>query len=377
MAAIRVLIADDSILMRSIIHEVLGERGNFDVIGMARNGDEAIEMAINLEPDVITMDLQMPGTDGIGAIKEIMRQSPTPIVVISGVTQRGSDMAIKALESGAVDFIEKPGPDRNTDLDRFKDLIISKIKAASRVDVDKIQTRYPKRKEKTEINWADIDPSDIPRMIVIGASTGGPNVLPIIFSHLKEDFQHIIILAQHMPAMFSASLAKRLNRISPIAVSLSREYTILFPRTGITIPGGSNMEVRYTNLSTIPKEILTSDPYYNLINVIYGHIKNWYVGKTYIPTRQVTGLRGITPSIDRTMTSAARVFGEKCVGVILSGMGSDGASGMAAIKKVGGITIAQNEESSIIHSMPHASIKKGVVDYVLSPEEIIEKINSL
>jgi len=335
---IRVLVVDDSAFMRKVVKDILESEPGIQVVGTARNGKVGIEQAIKLRPDVITMDVEMPKMDGLAALSEIMKAIPTPVVMLSTLTTKGTDTTIKALEAGAVDFIGKPSGSVSIDIEKISDDIISKVKIAAKAHV-----------KKTKVSGRKILPSimksTMNKVIAIGSSTGGPQTLLEILVRLPENIPPIFIV-QHMPPGFTKSLANRLNSYCSFDVKEAEEGDTIRGGLALMAPGGYHMTVKRINLEN--KEII--------------HLTNG------------PSVNAVKPSVDVMLESVVKIYGKNTLGVILTGMGGDGANGMCLIKKSGGKTIAQDEASCVVFGMPKVAIEKGCVDRVATLSSIPEKI---
>jgi len=339
---IRVLIVDDSLFMRTAIKKTLAREPRFEVVGLARDGQQGVDMAIELKPDLITMDFNMPGLNGAQAVREIMKKRPTPIIMFSAHTTEGARETFEALAAGAIDFVTKPSGEVSATLAGAADDLLAKGLAAAGA---KPQALAPAPKVKTSLaaltsTW----PPSGPRVVLIGVSTGGPAALSRVIPALPGSIRFGIIIVQHMPAKFTAALAERLDGLSTVKVREAK--TGDKPSAGLVLIAPGNKHVEIAEGGTIQ---LTDG-------------------------RPVNGCR---PSADVTMKSAARVFGRRAVGVVMTGMGKDGAAGLAAIKEVDGKTIAQDQATSVIFGMPKAAIDAGVVDKIVALDDIpsaLEKI---
>lgn len=336
---IRVLVVDDSLFMRTLISDMLNSDPEIEVIGTAKEGQKALDKMSKVRPDCITLDLVMPGWDGITTLKHIMNECPTPVVILSAYSKRDADITIECLEAGAVGFVLKPSGELSLNIENVKHQLLEEVKAASKVELSKIKLLTAKRPKRYKQKLEDVN-----KIVVIGASTGGLQTLDLILPLLPDDFPLPIIIAQHVPNMFfSESLAEHLNRNCELTVKVAENNEIIEAGKVYLAPGGSHM-----TFALLPNmEVAT-------------HIKE---AKSDL----------LTPSIDLVMESAAQSFYENSIGIILTGMGCDGREGMKAIKKVGGRTIVQ-DESSLIFGMPKAVIDAGFADKVLPPSEIAEAI---
>lgn len=341
---IRVLVVDDSSFMRKSLTHILTSDSSIDVIDTASNGEEAIRKVKQLNPDVVLLDIAMPVMDGLTALIHIMKEHPTPVLVVSGV--KDSKIAIKSLESGAVDFIKKPSGTISYDIEKIKDEIIFKVKGASGVNVKKLMI-YAAQPPSPAGRTTSLSPPLVrgeekggKEIIVIGASTGGPRAITHVLSGIPGNISAAILIAQHMAPEFIPSFVERLQWVSNLDVSIAGEGDVIVPGRVFVSEGDSNALIERDR---------------NYIKI--------HFNKEAPP-------HSIFPSIDFAMESAGDVFGEKSLGVLLTGMGHDGAEGMKAIKDAGGGTIAEDESTCVVFGMPKAAIEKGVVDEVLPLNEI-------
>ena len=344
---IEVLVVDDSFFMRTLISDMLNSDREIEVARVARDGNDALGKLEALKPDVVTLDFLMPGLSGLDTLKRIMREQPTPVVMLSAFTEQGADVTIECLEAGAVGFVLKPSGAVSYDIEKVKDKLIEEIKKASRVNIQKVKSLLVRKRVRQFIVPGVVEE----KVVVIGASTGGPPVLERILSELPSNFPAAILIVQHMPAKFTKSLAERLDRMSEIAVKEAEEGDIVEPGRAYVAPGDFHMAVKKKRVQSKVKIIinLNQDPF----------------------------VHGLRPSVDVTMKSVADVYGENAVGIILTGMGEDGAEGMRAIKRRKGKTIAQDEATSLIFGMPKRVIDDGNADRVLSLFEISQGIIQL
>lgn len=315
--------------------------------GSALNGAQAIELVHKLHPDVVTLDLDMPGMNGIEALENIMYDCPTPVVVVSGVSSHAAETVLHALDLGAVDYVFKYSPGVDTDTEALQREIIAKVRAAARIHVIRsVRQRRPSH---------EIEPTQAPEvlpapprlregwslapggLVVIGASTGGPVALRELLSNLPAEFPAALMIVQHIPATFTRVLAAQLSRHCSLEVTEARTGDRLSAGHVLVAPGGYHLLVRPDSKVEL-----------NLGPEIGGH----------------------RPSIDVTMQSAAQLYGARTQGVVLTGMGGDGALGLQAIRNKGGKTYAQDAESCVVNGMPQSAIDKGVVDYIAPPGQI-------
>jgi two-component system chemotaxis response regulator CheB len=333
---INVLVVDDSAFMRKVISDILTKEPGIDVVGVARDGQDAIDKVKSLRPDVITLDVEMPKMDGLTALTYIMKEFPTPTVMLSALTKHGADETIKALEYGAVDFIPKPSGSISLDIDSIKDEIVTKVRAAAKANIGriKIYAKAVPRKKRT------FKASRDKQVVVIGSSTGGPPALLDVLPRIPKNFPAGILVVQHMPAGFTKSLSERLDTKCAIHVKEAKAGDKIKPGTALVAPGNYHLLIENSSV------ILDEGP----------------------------KIHGVRPSVDLTMMSAAELYRNRAIGVIMTGMGSDGADGMKMIKKRGGRNIAQDEDTSTIFGMPKAAIKAGCVDVVVPLDEIHENM---
>ncbi len=331
--AIRVLVVDDSAFMRKMITQILNSCDDIEVIGTARDGEDAIKKVEELKPDVVTLDVEMPKVDGLTALAYIMNKFPLPVVMLSALTGEGTKATVKALSYGAVDYIQKPSGTISLDIDKIKDEIINKVKLAATAKVRKLELR---ERPKPRIDFY----LENEKVVVIGASTGGPQALVEVLSSLPRNIPASILLVQHMPKQFTKSFAERLNSLSEIEVKEAENEDEIIEGRALLAPGDYHMLVNSS------KVILDDGPKIN----------------------------SVRPAVDPTMISAAQSYGKNVVGVILTGMGNDGAYGIKIIKEKGGVTIAQDESTSVVFGMPKAAIATGCIDKVLPLHEIANEI---
>lgn len=340
---IKVMVVDDSALIRRILTDILNQDKDLSVVGTARNGKEALEKIETLKPDIITLDIEMPIMDGITTLDHIVSKYKIPVIMISTLSQEGAELTLKALDKGAVDFLPKPNNIFKLSEEEISREITNKIKAGAK---SKINYSKPVLKpinfNRRESNLEKSE--DFKTVIAIGTSTGGPRALQSLLSELPKDINASIVIAQHMPPKFTKSLADRLNSISQINVKEAEEGEVLERGWAYIAPGDYHMTIEDKE-----KHLLVS------LN------KN----------PKVMGLR---PTVDNLMLSVSKLKNYSKVGVVLTGMGSDGAKGIEAIKKSSGYTIAQDEISSVVYGMPRAAMSTGLVDIELSLDEIANTI---
>ncbi|MBF0274811.1 MAG: chemotaxis response regulator protein-glutamate methylesterase [Nitrospinae bacterium] len=354
MRKIRALVVDDSSFMRTMVKKMLTKSGEIEVIASAVNGKEGVDMAIQLRPDIITMDIEMPVMDGLEAVAAIMKQAPTSIIMLSTLTTNGATATLKAMELGAVDFIPKEIEKSIFNIENKENDLVTKIKKICRNKVI-LPPSIPKKPEtKTLYQEPEIQEKNkreelrgFFNVLVIGSSTGGPKALNNVIPHFPKNISYPILMVQHMPKVFTGPLAKRLDEISNISVKEAEHGEPLQRSVAYIAPGGQQMLIKNENMkNTI-----------NLTENIQSHLH--------------------CPSVDVMMTSAANVYQNKTLGIMMTGMGQDGINGFREIKNKGGMTIAQDRETSVVYGMPRAVVEAGLVDSVVPLEKITETVLSI
>jgi len=322
---IKVLLVDDSGLMRLLVSDILKVDKGIDVIATANNGKDAAEKTLQLKPDVVVMDMNMGEYDGLYGIQKIMETAPTPIVILSAVGNANFPIIQKALNLGAVDYVNKPAQN-NTKVKDVENELIQKIKIAATANISAKTINVPIKENNNSHTFSNLN-YDI---IVVGSSTGGPGALENLIKKLPDNMAIPILIAQHMPANFVPSFADRLNNLSPLNISMARKGDVLAPGRILIAPGSRNMIVEK-----------------NADN----EIEIAFTSKTFKEFNY--------PSIDGLMLSVADVYKDRSIGIILTGMGKDGALGMHSIKLQGGYTIAQSSETCVVYGMPKVVIENG------------------
>jgi two-component system chemotaxis response regulator CheB len=354
--ALRVLVADDSPFVCQLLTSYMRSAQGIEVVATAQDGSQAVEQVQRLRPDVVTLDLDMPATSGLVALEHIMHECPTPVVVISGVSRSSAAVALQAMELGAVDIVLKYIPGSPLDPAVLRQEIISKVKAASQIKVvrslraGKPGWRGPTARGREAPGWVPGEeapaemggPAGLPsasaeEVVVLGASTGGPVALRELLGQLPSDFPAAVIIVQHLPVGFTRVLATQLDRQGPLRVREAEAGDRLLPALALVAPANSHL-------------LLGPD--------------------ARVELNRGPEIRGHRPSIDVTMQSVSQLFGPRARGVVLTGMGDDGASGLASIRNRGGETYAQDDDSCVINGMPRRAREQGVVDHVATPAEI-------
>ncbi|AXR77524.1 chemotaxis-specific protein-glutamate methyltransferase CheB [Natrarchaeobaculum sulfurireducens] len=341
---VRAVIADDSAVMRETLGKIL-EDGGIDVVGRAKDGVEAVEAIEELEPDVATVDIQMPRMTGHEVIEEVMAERPTPLIVISSHTTKNADATFEALEAGAVDFLAKPSGDNSVDIWSKQDEIVERVRAVAAADVS---TEKPDRTESVRTPTVEVDdefPND--PTLVIGASTGGPRVVEQVLSELPVRAGLRILVVQHMADHYTERFAARLNERTDYEICEASGRERIGPGEAVLAKGGYHLAVTGFRNG----------------DVIVDHDDG--------PERH-----NVKPAVDVTMETAADRVTGNLAGVIMTGMGSDGAIGLEAIKNAGGKALVQDEATSRVYGMPKVAAERVDVDMVLPKDRIAEGITN-
>ena len=333
---IRVLVIDDSALMRKLIPQIIERDPSIQVVGTAMDGEFGLKKIEELHPHVVTLDLEMPRMDGMETLRRIMRQHKLPVIMVSATTVEGASSTFKALALGAFDFVSKPRDAAAARMDEIGNELIMKIKAAAKAEprVKALIASEPSKVQKPA-HREKLPPT---KLVAIGISTGGPNALQYMLSQIPGDFPGTIVVVQHMPEGFTEMFARRLNECCAIDVKEAKSGDLLLAGRALICPGNRHIRVRRMAMGDVV--VLADD-------------------------ERVNGHR---PSADVLFKSAAMEFGSQAVGVIMTGMGEDGADGLGAIKGQGGVTVAQDEASCVVYGMPKAAIERGYAQRVVSLE---------
>jgi two-component system chemotaxis response regulator CheB len=339
--SLKVLVVDDSAFMRKFLSDIIQNDSELELVNTACDGEDALHKIVNFKPDVITLDIEMPRLNGLDTLKKIMQDNPLPVIMVSSHTRRDSEVTIEALSSGAVDFITKPSLFKGESAEEIKRLLPLKIKAAASARICNYQSlSFPEDRKRQP----DLIGRLARRIVAIGSSTGGPRALEEVLRGLPAGLPAAVFITQHMPAGFTSSLSKRLDKISPIKVKEAGNGESILEGEAYVAPGG-----------------------YHLLAV-----KD---GTTFLS--RAAPVNHVRPSADMMMESVAEAFGSSVIGVVLTGMGRDGAEGMARIKEKGGKTIVQDPCTAVISGMPQAVIKKGSADMVVPLEQVAPAITRL
>ena len=326
---IKVLVVDDSALMRKLIPQILERDNTIEVVGTAMDGAFGLKKIEDLRPDVVTLDLQMPRMDGMETLRQIMRRHRVPVVIVSALSTEGATATFKALALGAVDFVAKPRDAASAHMDEIAEDLIRKIKIAAKTRVRNGAARPPLADPPKLLKPATRPRKEPTKVVAIGVSTGGPYALQYLLSQLPGNFPGSIVVVQHMPEGFTDMFARRLNECCAIDVKEAQSGDLLIAGRALICPGNRHMKLRRMRLAST---IVLSDE-----DRVNGH----------------------RPSVDVLFRSVAAEIGSCAIGVLMTGMGDDGAAGMGSIKDAGGLTIAQTEDSCVVFGMPKAAIERG------------------
>ena len=347
---ISVLVVDDSTFMRNTITSLLEQDSEIKVVGVARNGQEALEKAEELDPDVMTLDVDLPRLDGLGVLQQLKKKTPIPVLMVSSLTQSGAESTLKALEYGALDFIPKT---MSCDRECFGAELQRKVRAIARRKtiiklkyrrINQIQVPVPRPQPSQPADYVQT-PCTGPRdLVVIGVSTGGPPVVQKILSALPADLPACILIAQHMPAAFTNPFAKRLDSVCQIGVTEAQDGDKFKTGHAYVCPGGKHLGIRMRG--PLPEIFVAEEPR----DALY------------------------KPSANVLFETAGKAMGRRTLGVILTGMGSDGCEGSKVLKEKGGCLIAQNEASCVVYGMPKAIVDNKLANLILDVDDIANAI---
>ena len=346
---IRVTIIDDSTFIRKALKRVISSDPQLEIVGEASNGEKALEIIRETSPDVVTLDFNMPGMNGLEVLERILEIKKIPVIMISAFTKRGGEITLKALERGAVDFVDKTSVQSPIEFVKLAGEIVNKIKAAANAKIPTVVSPLKKEKISQSKKYKPVDPSllKFERIVLIGTSTGGPQALHYLIPSLPYDYPYPVVVIQHIPKFFSKSLAERLDSFSKVHV-IETDDGLKIARGKVYIAKAG------VHLYFKKKE------------------KIYFIVHSGSPEDELH-----KPSINIAFSSAARIFKEECVGILLTGMGKDGAKGLLEIKKKGGITLAESYETAIIYGMPKAAKELGAAREVLTLPQIKEFLLTL
>lgn len=342
---IRVLVADDSAFARLSIAKALRLDAAMEVVGQARDGIQAVEMVKGLKPDVVTLDVTMPRMDGIAALRQIMSENPTPVVMVSALTGPQTKATIEALEIGAVDFFLKQGSADKASSNRVSADLIRKVRLAADAKVSGLKGPLtPKVSPPARRASGQIPSGRIDKVVVIGTSTGGPRALAGLIPWIPADLPAAFLIVQHMPSGFTKSLAERLDQASPMKVREAEVGDTLRPGQALVAPGNFHMTVARHGVVA-----LNQDP------------PVW----------------GVRPSVDVTLESVVKAYGKSAHTVVLTGMGCDGTRGATLVKGAGGRVVVEHESTCAVYGMPKSIVEAGAADVILPLQKIADEIERL
>lgn len=347
---IRVMVVDDAPLIRQLLIDSLGAQGDMEVVAVAEDGEQALELVRLHNPEVITLDLQMPRMNGLETLEQLLQIAPTPVIIVSSLTQRAADVTLQALDRGAMDYVAKP--EGLAEANRvFTEELPAKIRNMAGADVMRV-LKYRKSRQQAAETARPFAANSLQTSrltngcIAIGVSTGGPPALSSLFATLQPPLPPIVVV-QHMPALFTGPFARRLDGISPLEVREAATGDELRPNTVFVAPGGRHLRLKPSN-GVVKLEVFDGDP-------VCGH----------------------RPSADLLMKSAAEVYGDRCIGVIMTGMGRDGAAGCKAIRDAGGYVLGQDEATSDVYGMNKAAFVGGGVDEQVALSDLPARITTM
>jgi two-component system chemotaxis response regulator CheB len=341
---IKILIVDDSVVIRTLLNKMLSSDPEIEVVGMASDPFVAREEIVRCKPDLMTLDVEMPRMDGITFLEKVMKHLPIRTVIISSLTNAGAELALKALEVGAVDVIAKPKVDVSRSFFSMRDEIVKRIKAAATTRMTrKFEYKEIKPSERSPLVINEALPETTHQILTIASSTGGTEALKAVLTKLPPDLPGTLIV-QHMPAMFTKTYADALQRICPFEVKEAKNGDRVRPGIALLAPGDYHME------------LIRNGAYY------------------YVKLNQGPTVHGVRPAADPLMKTVAQVAGANAIGVILTGMGADGAKGLLEMKNAGSYNIAQDEESCVVFGMPKEAINIGAIHAVRPLRDIAAEI---
>ena len=333
---LKVLVVDDSAYVRKVVKQMLSRSPFLEVVGTARDGLEALELVQQLEPDVVTCDLIMPELDGVGFVREQMRRRPLPIIIMSIASETG-EAALTALDAGAVDFVQKPTALATEKIFEVSDELIQKVKAAAEIPMARVKVAQPSSATAAaappQAPDTPVTRKELADVVVIGISTGGPQGLKQLIPQLPADFPAPVAMVMHMPVGYTEMYARKLDELSPLEVREAREGDVLRAGSALLAPAGRHLTFRRL-----------AD------GAVVAHLDSKPFGTPH------------RPSVDVLFQSAAEVYGQRVLGVVMTGMGSDGRAGAAWIKAQGGLIYTESEETCVVYGMPGSVVEAGLSD---------------
>ncbi len=341
---LKVLVVDDSAYVRKVVKQMLSRSPFLEVVGTARDGREALEMVEQLDPDVVTCDLIMPELDGVGFVREQMLRRPLPIIIMSIASETG-EAALTALDAGAVDFVQKPTALATEKIFEVSDELIEKVKSAAGIPMARVKISTPTAGAAPPQSPASVTRKELADVVVIGISTGGPQALKQLIPQLPADFPAPVAMVMHMPVGYTEMYAQKLNEHSPLEVREAREGDVMRAGLALLAPAGRHLTFRRREGGEVVAH-LDSRPF-------------------ELPHR---------PSVDVLFQSAAEVYRERVLGVVMTGMGSDGKQGAAWIKAQGGLVYTESEETCVVYGMPSSVVEAGLSDRSVPLDQMAQAI---
>ena len=349
---IKVLIVDDSAFMRKSLSIMLESDPNIEIVGVGKDGEEGYNLAKELRPDIITLDVEMPKMDGLTALKLIMKDAPTSVIMVSSITTDGAEATLKAFEYGAIDFLSKEQSFVSVSITKIKEELIRKVKSIvyhkwNRANARRSSLLNSKGRGVVAPKSRGVLPKIGYTAIALGVSTGGPISLQKVIPLLSGNIGIPVFIVQHMPPKFTKSLADRLNGMSKVEVKEAEDKEIVKKNVVYIAPGGKHLHLR--SLNGVVQVLLKDEPESSLHR----------------------------PSVDNMIQSATKIYGKKLLSVIMTGMGKDGLESIKELKKIGGKCIAQDEQSCVVYGMPKVIVDAGFADAIEPLEKIASRINSV
>lgn len=344
---LRVLVVDDSAYVRKVVREILSRSPFVEVVGTARDGREALDLVEELNPDVVTCDLIMPELDGVGFVREQMLRRPVPIIIMS-IANETAEAALEALDAGAVDFVQKPTALASEKIFEVSAELIDKVKAAGNISLNRISTAPAPQPAETSEPATKIAGSHTVDAVLIGISTGGPQALKRLIPQLPADFPVPVLIVMHMPVGYTEMYAAKLNEMSRIEVREAAEGDELKPGRGYLAPAGRHLSLKRQANGTVV---------------------------THLDARPFNTLH--RPAVDVLFQSAAEIYGDRVLGVVMTGMGSDGKEGAAWIKSKGGLVFTEAESSCVVYGMPCVVVEAGLSDQSVALDDMARAIREV
>jgi two-component system chemotaxis response regulator CheB len=348
---LKVLVVDDSPVVRQVVRQILVASDQIGLVDVASNASLAMRKIKKIDPDVVTLDVEMPGKDGLETLAQIMAESPRPVIMLSAYTAEGADKTLQALELGAVDCIQKPSGRLSRDIQSIEKELVAKVcvLGRSRSKLTRLRKKLAAKEKASQAGAQDFqksatDLSKIEGIVAIGASTGGTDAIRHLLENLPSNLPLGLVVVQHMPPTFTGAFAKRLNQLCRLQVQEAKNRDLIYPGRVLLAPGHSHMEVRQDEMAS------------------------------YVELHKRPAVSGHRPSVDVLFSSVAAQCKEAAMGILLTGMGKDGAEGLLQMKQQGALTVAQNEQSCVVFGMPKAAVQLNAAQQVLGIMRIPKRI---